>query len=74
MQIVPTQPNHFLPLLAILPLTLAGTPPLHLFGFGALVLLQPSSTENYCNALVSVLLCVILAIDNLHVSSVLIWE
>jgi hypothetical protein len=74
MQVVPPQPVQFLPLLALPPLALAGCPPLHLFLLALLLLLRPAPSENYCNALVSVLLCVLLGVDNLHVSSVLIWE
>jgi hypothetical protein len=74
MQLIPQQPSHFLPLLALVPLGLVSTPPLHLFLFGLLLLLRPSNTENYCNALVSVLLCVLLMVDNLRVASLVIWE
>ena len=74
MQLVPPQTSHFLPLLALVPMALASVPPLHMFLLGVLLLLRPSNTENYCNALVSVLLCVLLILDNLHVASLLIWE
>jgi hypothetical protein len=74
MQLVPPQSTHFWPLLALVPMALASAPPLHMFLLGILLLLRPSNTENYCNALVSVLLCIILMLDNLRVSSLLIWE
>jgi hypothetical protein len=74
MQIIPPQPVQFLPLLAVLPLALASAPPLHLFLLSTLLLLRPSPTENYCNAIVSVLLCILLGIDNLHTASKLIFE
>lgn len=74
MQIVPPQPLHFLPLLALLPLALAQAHPLHLFLFALLLLFRPAPSQNYCNAIASLLLCMLIGLDNLQLASVAISE
>lgn len=74
MQLVPPQKNNYLPLLAVVPLALARTPPLHLFAFAVLLLIRPSATESYCNAVISVVLSVLLMLDNCHMASRLVYE
>jgi hypothetical protein len=74
MQLIPPQPNNYVPLISILPLALASAPPLHIFLFAVLLLIRPNATENYCNAIISVLLCLILLLDNFYTASIAIFE
>jgi hypothetical protein len=65
MQLLPPQPTHYLPLLALVPLTFSGSSVAHLSLVGLQVLLRPSTTQNYCNAALSVMLTPLLLLLNL---------
>lgn len=74
MQMVPAQPLHFLPLLSLLPLALASASPLHLFLLALLLLFRPAPSQNYCNAIASLFLSVLLVLDNLQLATSAISE
>jgi hypothetical protein len=74
MQIFPPQRIHYLPLLVLLPLALATASPSHLALLTFLMLLRPTTTQNYCNAAVSLLLTPLLLLLNLHDASRIIYE
>lgn len=74
MQLVPPQNSNYIPLLALLPLAIANAPSLHLFAFALLLLIRPSATESYCNAIISVLLSVLLLLENCLLASHIIFE
>lgn len=44
MQLIPPQPVNYLPLITILPLAFANTPPIHIFLFATLLLIRPNVT------------------------------
>lgn len=71
--LTPTPTNSrillFLPLLAIIIL-----PPLHIALLTALFLLRPSTADNYCNALASILISVVILFDNCIFASNFIFE
>ena len=74
MQLIPPQPVNYLPLLSILPLAFCDTPPTHIFLFATLLLIRPNATENYCNAIVSVLISLFLLLHNFYLASAVIFQ
>ena len=74
MQVFPPQRNHYLPLASIFVLNLAGPSVAHLTVFGFLLLLRPTTTQNYCNAAVSLLLCPLILLYNIYDCSVCIFR
>lgn len=73
MQLFPSQTNHYLPLVVLLPLQLAGLSLAHLALLGFLLLLRPNTTQNYCNAAVSILIVPIILLLNIYDASVVIY-
>lgn len=74
MQPFPPQPLHYLPLLAIFALNLAGASLSHLVLMVLLVLLRPTTTQNYCNAAVSILSIPLLLLFNVYDNSSVIYS
>jgi hypothetical protein len=74
MQLFPSQPTHYLPLLSIFLLNMAGASLSHQSLLAFQLLLRPTTTQNYCNAAVSIVLTPLLILLNLHdSSSVIFW-
>ena len=74
MQVFPPQPNHYLPLASILLLSFAGASLGHLSLLALLILLRPTTTQNYCNAGVSIILCPIILLYNAYDYSVCLYS
>ena len=66
MQVFPPQPTHYLPLASLLIFNLAQPSLSHLSLLAFLLLLRPTTTQNYCNAAVSILLTPILLLYNIR--------
>jgi len=74
MQPFPSQPTHYLPLLSLFFLNMAGASLSHQCLLAFQLLLRPSITQNYCNAAVSIILTPLILLFNLHdCSSVIFW-
>ena len=74
MQVFPPQPLHYTPLLLLIFLNLSGASLSHMLLLGLLILLKPTTTRNYCNAAVSVLLIPMLLFLNIYDSSQVIYK
>lgn len=74
MQILPPQYHHYLPLVVLLPLSLAETATAHLALLALQLLLRPSTTQNYCNAAASILLTPLLLLQNVMEASSVIYS
>ena len=61
---MPAEPMHYVPLLLLFPLGLAAAPASHIAFLGFLIALRPTTTANYCNCVASIVLGVLLLIDN----------
>jgi len=74
MQLFPPQTTHYLPLTLLLPLQMAGISPLHLLLLAFILLLIPTTTHNYCNAAVSILVAPLILLMNLYDTSLILYE
>ncbi len=74
MQFFPPQPTHYYPLLSLLPLALSGSSLPHLSLLALQFLLRPTTTQNYCNAAVSLSLVPFLMLLNLMQISSLFYS
>jgi len=74
MQLFPPQTNHYFPLLLLLPMQLASASLPHLLLLAFNLLLRPNTTQNYCNAAVSLLLTPLILMLNLYDASLIIYS
>ena len=74
MQLFPPQNTHYFPLLILIPLQLVGISLPHLLLVALVLLLIPNTTQNYCNAAVSVLVIPLILLMNLYDTSLIIYE
>lgn len=74
MQLFPPQPTHYLPLSILFLLRLADTSATHLSLLALQLLLRPNTTQNYCNAAVSLLLTPLIFLLNLDQISSIIYS
>ena len=66
MQVFPPQHHHYLPLASLFILNLAQPSVPHTVLFAFLLLLRPSTTQNYCNAAVSIIICPLILLLNIY--------
>ena len=74
MQLLPPQTLHYYPLTGLFVLALAGGSTSHLVLLSLLILLKPTTTQNYCNAAVSLILVPLVLLLNIHDASRAIFE
>lgn len=65
MQLLPPQPNHYLPLMVLFLFSVSGSSLAHMSLLALQLLLRPNTTQNYCNAAMSMVVAPLVLLLNL---------